>query len=237
MFAFAQNYTAARITDLDVPIVRLTDAAAWDRGFRRFGDRQSRVRMKVHGKNILYFPFFDAGEFKERPRLYGIRFLAPWADLLSEPAFWANRKRYAFTTDVGNVRGNMHIHGLLVTSPLWRVTDVAADGQSAHMTSRLEFWRYPDLMAQSTFAHEYEMTYSLADGALQMKTTIANLSADPMPVVMGYHSFFQIPGYPARRVGGAHAGAHPRDSRRTQHSDRRDGCRPAGSERFTGDGL
>jgi aldose 1-epimerase len=196
MIAFAQNYTAARITDHEVPIVRLTDASHGVEVSVAPGIGNRAYEMKVHGKNILYFPFADVGEFQKRPRLCGIPFLAPWADLLSEPAFWANGKRYAFNMDLGNVRGNMPIHGLLVTSPLWKVTEVAADARSAHVTSRLEFWRHPDLIAQWPFAHEYEMTYSLADGALEVKTTIANLSTEPMPVVIGYHSFFQIPDIP-----------------------------------------
>ncbi len=73
---------------------------------------------------------------------------------------------------------------------------MAADSQSAHVTSRLQFWKYPDLMAQWPFAQEYEVTYSLADGVLEVKTTITNLSADPMPVIIGFHPFFQIPGIP-----------------------------------------
>jgi aldose 1-epimerase len=97
---------------------------------------------------------------------------------------------------LGNVRGERPIHGLVTSSPLWQVKEVAADAQSAHVSSRLEFWRYPDLMAQWPFAHEYEMTYSLADGVLEVKTTITNLSTDPMPVVIGFHPFFQIPGIP-----------------------------------------
>ena len=32
------------------------------------------------------------------------------------------------------------IHGMLTASPLWQVTEAAADAQSAHVTSRLEFW-------------------------------------------------------------------------------------------------
>ncbi len=115
---------------------------------------------------------------------------------MNEPAFWANGKKYVFNMELGNVRGNMPSHGFLVTSPLWKVTQVAADARSAHVTSRLEFWKYPDLMAQWPFAHEYEMTYSLSDGELEVKTTIVNLSTDAMPVVIGYHSLFQIPDVP-----------------------------------------
>ena len=117
MTSFAQNYTAERTTDHGVPIVRLTDAA---RGVEvsivpSIGNRA--YEMKVHGKNILYFPQADVAEYQTRPRLSGIPFLAPWADLLNQPAFWANGKKYSFNMGLGNVRGDMPIHGLLITSP------------------------------------------------------------------------------------------------------------------------
>ena len=195
MVAHAQNYKVERVAE-PVQVIRLTDAAhgvevsvAPEIGNRAY-------EMKVHGSNILYFPFTDVAEFQKRPRLCGIPFLAPWADLLDEPGFWANGKHYLFNMGLGNVRGNMPIHGLLVTSPLWHVTDVAADAKSAHVTSRLEFWKYPDLVAQWPFAHEYEVTYSLSNGELEVRTTILNRGADAMPIAIGYHSFFQIPDVP-----------------------------------------
>jgi aldose 1-epimerase len=194
--AFAQNYTAEKTSDHGVPIVRLSDA--------KNGVEVSVVPsmgnlvygMKVHGKNILYFPFDDLSEFVKKPKMSGIPFLAPWADLLDEQAFWANGKRYGFNMSLGNVRGVMPGHGFLLNSPLWEITELAADSRSAHLTSRFQFWKYPDLMAQWPFAQEYEVTYSLADGVLEVKTTITNLSADPMPVTIGFHPFFQIPGIP-----------------------------------------
>ncbi|HEY2012578.1 MAG TPA: aldose 1-epimerase [Bryobacteraceae bacterium] len=194
--ASAQNYKAEQVSDHDVPIVRLIDRAH-DVEVSMVPSIGNRAyEMKVHGKNILYFPYADVSEFQKRPRLCGIPFLAPWADLLNEPAFYANGKKYTFNMGLGNVRGNMPIHGLLVNSPLWHVTEVSADEHSAHVTSRLEFWKDPDLMAQWPFAHEYEMTYSLADGVLEVKTSVTNLSVEAMPLVLGYHSFFQIPDIP-----------------------------------------
>jgi aldose 1-epimerase len=196
MSGSAQSYKAEQITDHGITVVRLTDVSrdVVVSIVPSVGNRG--CEMKVRGKNILYFPYADAGEFQARPRLSGIPFLAPWADLLDEPAFWANGKRYVFNMGLGNVRGSRPIHGLLTTSPLWRVTDVAADERSARITSRLEFWKYPDLVAQWPFAHEYEMTYSLIGGALEVKTTITNLSSEAMPVVIGFHPFFQIPDTP-----------------------------------------
>lgn len=193
----AQNYRAERTVDHGVSVVRLIDRA---RGVEvaiapEIGNRA--YEMKVHGKNILHFPLADVGELRKRPgTLCGIPFLAPWADLMDEQAFWANGKRYRFNMELGNVRGAMPGHGLLTASPLWRVTGVKADRRAAQVSSRLEFWKYPDLMAQWPFAHEYEMTYRLAGGILEVKTAITNLSAGAMPLAIGYHPYFQIPDVP-----------------------------------------
>jgi aldose 1-epimerase len=92
--AFAQNYTAEKTSDHGVPIVRLSDAknAVEISVVPSVGNLV--YQMKVHGKNILYFPFDDLSEFVKKPKMSGIPFLAPWADLLDEQAFWANGKRY-----------------------------------------------------------------------------------------------------------------------------------------------
>jgi aldose 1-epimerase len=81
---------------------------------------------------------------------------------------------------------------MLTASPLWEVVDLGANDHSAHVTSRLQFWKYPDLMANWPFAHEYEMTYTVADGVLKVTTTVKNLSAKPMPVVLGFHPYFRL---------------------------------------------
>lgn len=192
----AQNYTAIQTTDHGVPVVRLADA--------EHGVEVSIVpsigniayEMKVHGKNILYFPDADLSEFQQKPTLAGIPFLAPWGNRLDQQAFWANGKKYAFDMAAGNVHGVNPIHGLLSASSYWRVTEVKADVHSAHVTSKLEFWKYPELTRQWPFAHEYEMTYALANGELQVNIAVTNLSAEPMPLAIGFHPYFRIPDAP-----------------------------------------
>lgn len=190
------HYKAERTTDHGVDIVRLLDVAHGAEVIVVPSIGNRAVQMKVHGKDILYFQNTDMGDFKAAPRMSSIPFLAPWADLLDEQGFWANGKHYHFNMDLGNVQGNMPGHGFLMTTPLWQVTQVAADKHSAHMTSRLEFWKYPDMMAQWPFAQEYEMTYSLADGALEVKLAVTNLSTESIPIVLGFHPYFQIPDVP-----------------------------------------
>ena len=67
------------------------------------------------------------------------------------------------------------------------MTTLEGGGESARVTSRLEFWRYPDLMAQFPFPHTLEMTYRLANGAVDVETVLDNHGRDPMPVAVGYH--------------------------------------------------
>ena len=65
-----------------------------------------------------------------------------------------------------------------------------ADGASAWVTSRLEFFRQPAWMAQFPFAHTIEMTHRLKNGALEIAAALHNLSAEPMPVAIGFHPYF-----------------------------------------------
>lgn len=64
------------------------------------------------------------------------------------------------------------------------------------MTSRLEFWKYPEWMAQFPFAHSYEMTYRLKDGVLEVDTAVENLSNSVMPVSLAFHPYFTLQGVP-----------------------------------------
>ena len=54
-------------------------------------------------------------------------------------------------------------------------------------------------MAQFPFAHTIEMTHRLSGGVLEVRTTIENHSTDPMPLVIGFHPWYQIPETPRDR--------------------------------------
>jgi aldose 1-epimerase len=47
-------------------------------------------------------------------------------------------------------------------------------------------------MKQWPFAHTIELTYRLEKGELEVRTTITNLSAEAMPVAIGFHPYFQL---------------------------------------------
>lgn len=147
--------------------------------------------MKVRGQNVLHFPYESLDAFKARPGLAGIPFLGPWANRLDEQAFYANGKKYAFNMSLGNVRGEIPIHGFLTQVP-WEVLELKADKNSAWLTSRLEFYRHPDWMDQFPFAQVLELTQRLHDGILEVHIKIQNLSTDPLPVAIGFHPYYQL---------------------------------------------
>ena len=96
----------------------------------------------------------SVSEFKARPGLSGIPFLGPWANRLDEPAFYANGTRHAFDLELGNIRGGpIPIHGFVTTTDRWQVIQIESDASGAWVTSRLDFYRYPEWIRQWPFAH------------------------------------------------------------------------------------
>jgi len=188
-------YKSERAQDHGVEIVRLTDAAnnVEVRIAPSVGNRA--YEMNVNGRNILHMPAASIAELHE---MSGIPFLAPWANRIPH-GFHANGKWFPWNESLGNLRmlqPHVAIHGVLPASSLWQITEANADANAAWLTSRLEFWRYPALMANWPFAHEYEMTYRLANGELETSIAVRNLSTEPMPIAIGFHPYFRLPGVP-----------------------------------------
>ena len=183
----AAQYSARR----DGDVVRLEDARTGTVVSIAPSLGDMAFEMKVKGHEILHFPYASLDEFRARPGLAGVPLLAPWANRLDEQAFYANGRKYAFDMELGNVRGAHPIHGFLRAAS-WEVVEVKADSQAAWVTSRLEFFRQPDWMAQFPFAHTLEITYRLDRGMLEVDTRINNLSAEPMPVAIGFHPYLKL---------------------------------------------
>jgi aldose 1-epimerase len=149
--------------------------------------------MRVKGQNVLRFPFASIDDFRAKPTgLHGIPLLAPWANRLDEQAFYANGKRYAFDMQLGNVTGAIPIHGFMSRTDQWQVVEVKQDGKAAWATSRLETAKQPSWMKQWPFPHTIDMTYRLQEGVLEVFTKVTNHAAEPMPVSLGYHPYYQL---------------------------------------------
>jgi aldose 1-epimerase len=187
------DYSARETAAGGVAIVELRDAATTLSIAPGVGN--IAYEWLVRGRNYLHFPYASAGEFAARPRLCGVPFLAPWANRLDGDTYWANGKRYQLNPALGNLRrdGNQKpIHGLISFTNLWKLVEAGSDEASAWATSRLEFGRHADLLAQFPWAHTITMTYRLRGGAVEVETAIENHAAEPMPVAVGFHPYFRL---------------------------------------------
>jgi aldose 1-epimerase len=150
-------------------------------------------RMTVKGQDVIRRTWTSLDEIRPRMGLNGIPLLWPYANRLDEQAFYANGQKYTFDPGLGNTgRGAVPIHGFLTNATAWRVIEAKADGKSAWVTSKLDFFRIPQYMKQFPFSHTLTMTYRLQDGALEVRTRIDSLTAEPMPVAIGFHPYFQL---------------------------------------------
>jgi len=191
----AANYTIEKKTVDSVEVYILRDLARATEVRVAPSVGNNSYEMTVKGKRVFWSPYQSVGQFAARPVHLGNPLLWPWANRIDGTAYFFNGKKYVLNTELGNVRpgpNNTPIHGLLTFWKEWTVKHATADAKSAVLTSRLEYWRYPSLMAQFPFAHNFEMTYRLRDGALEVETVIENLGVEAMPVSLGYHPYFQV---------------------------------------------
>jgi aldose 1-epimerase len=191
----AADFSALTTTIDGIRVVRLLDEKRRIEVSIAVTLGNNAYEMTVNGKNVFWRPAATLAEWRAKPRLSGNPFMAPWANRLDQDAFFANGKKFLLNDALGNLRrdaNKLPIHGLLLFSPHWEVVSLGADERSARVTSRLDFSRYPDLMAQFPFAHRIEMTYVLEDGHLEVVTRLENHAAEPMPVSVGYHPYFQV---------------------------------------------
>ena len=193
--ASAANYSAEKTNVDGLEVVRLTDAAHHTEVSVLPSVGNMAYEMKVNGHNVFWWPSKTLQDFKAKPGFAGNPFLAPWANRLDEDAFWANGKKYTLNTGLGNLnrdQNQLPIHGLVSYASQWQVAAVTSDDKAAQVTSRLEFWKYPEWMAQFPFAQTMEMTYRLSKGILEVRTVIENHSSEPLPIAIGFHPYFQI---------------------------------------------
>ena len=181
------RYTVRTLGD----VVQLQDARA-DMKVSVLTPVSNAYEIVVKGRNVLRMTIQSVDDMRARPGLNGIPLLAPFANRLDETAFYANGQKFNFDMELGNVRGPLPIHGYLSGASAWKVIESKADARGAWVTSRLDFYRIPAYMKQFPFAHTLTMTYRLADGRLEVRTRIDNLSNDPMPVAIGFHPYFQL---------------------------------------------
>jgi aldose 1-epimerase len=151
-------------------------------------------QFKVRGKDVL-IPVESFQDYLEKHTFgWGIPFLAPWANRIDNDYYYFEGKKYLLNDSLGNIIRDdfkQPLHGLLVYEARWEVVKTGgSDVDGAFVVSRLEFYKYPDLLAQFPFAQVYEITYRLKEGELGCSTRVTNLGNSDLPVHFAFHPYF-----------------------------------------------
>lgn len=138
------------------------------------------LENKALGVNILRQPDYSAGI--DNPFLYGMPILFP-VNRISGGKFRFENREYTFP--INEPQTGCHLHGDLHTQP-FAVTEKRSDGISC---------RYCRAAEREGFPHSYtvEISYLLSENGLEIKTDITNNSSLNMPLMLGFHTTFNIP--------------------------------------------
>jgi aldose 1-epimerase len=175
--------------------IRLADQEA-DLGVSIVPEIGNNAFEMIHrGRDFLWRPESSLRSLRDKKLLFGIPFLAPWANRLDQDRYWVNRTPYLINRELGNIREdptNQPIHGLLIFEP-WEVASASADATCARLTCRYDFTARPKSMAQFPFAHQLEMTHMVRDGRLHVSVRMTSQSDEPIAVAIGFHPYFTLP--------------------------------------------
>ena len=230
VFAAAPAYRAERAGE----VVRLEDARGADGRVDHAVVGNKAFEMKVKGQNVLLFPVcIGRGLQGQRRR----RFQRDTVSRsVGEQARRAGvlRERPAVCVRHGAWQRPRRDPDSRVSDDTnqWQVVEVKADGKSAWVTSRLEFYRNPAWMKQFPFAHTIEMTYRLQDGVLEVTNEDrkpehgADAGGDRLPSLLSADRFH------ARRLDGLGRREDAVAAGAEQDPDRRDASRSRSCSRI-----
>ena len=124
--------------------------------------------------------------YVERGSTFGIPFLYPWANRLSQRRFELGGR----TLDLQDARGDENgipIHGLLAASPDWTVHDASETTLVARHA-----WDDDRRLEQFPFPHQVELSVALGEAGLTVTTTVTPTADVAVPVAFGFHPYLNL---------------------------------------------
>jgi galactose mutarotase-like enzyme len=136
-------------------------------------------------------------DYAEKGATMGIPLLHPWANRLADFDYAVGGHHVRLSPQDPIVLCDEHgvpIHGLLPGRRRWTVREAG----EARLVAELDFASDRALLAAFPFPHVLGLDVRLAEGALEIATTVAAAGAEPVPVAFGWHPYLRLPGVPRR---------------------------------------
>lgn len=127
----------------------------------------------------------------------GLPILYPWANRLSTNTFDADGALVDLDPEAAGVRldpNGLPIHGLLAAHPDWEILSETGD----ELLVAFDFAAHPELLASFPFPHTVEVSVTLRNRTLTVRTAVAATSDVAVPLCFGFHPYLQLPGVPRR---------------------------------------
>lgn len=131
----------------------------------------------------------DPALFGDNPDYAGT-FMFPWPSRIKDGVYTFQGETYQLP--VNEPARNTAIHGIVHHEPFEVAGEWASTGVSAGL--RLTY-RHDGSYPGYPFPFDFEVRYELlADGKLEIEISATNTGTETMPVALGWHPYFQLPG-------------------------------------------
>lgn len=156
------------------------------------GSNVYRVWDKIAERDVVRVPdSLDA--LRQKPVHYGIPLLLP-PSRIRGATFPFNGKTYHMEP---NTPDGHHIHGFVLSRP-WRVTETAADGDTASITTEFRTADFPEVLAQYPHDMTIRLHTEIRGASLTQTISFRNGSEEPAPFGFGTHTWFLLDGEPEK---------------------------------------
>lgn len=127
--------------------------------------------------------------FKQRPLNYGIPVLFP-PNRYEDGKFQLNHRTYRFP--INEPQTHNYSHGFLFNTP-WEVISYGSEKEESFV--ELSHQVNPHHAVYMHFPHTFTISlrYSLSVTGLKQQVAITNYGEEPMPVMLGFHTAFNVP--------------------------------------------
>ncbi|MCL6454582.1 MAG: aldose 1-epimerase [Alicyclobacillus sp.] len=153
---------------------------------------------RVHGLKFLRTPV-DVAAIRSNPVEYGIPVLFP-PNRYEDGTFTLAGRTYQFP--ITEPATHNHIHGFFTEIP-WEVTDIGgaespvarceAPGNEAHVELTQRVGRGHPVFQWFPHTFTIRLRYTLRSQGLEQRVTVENQGQDAMPLMLGFHTTFNVP--------------------------------------------
>jgi galactose mutarotase-like enzyme len=133
--------------------------------------------------------------YAEAGSTMGIPLLHPWANRLADFGYEIGGRSVRLDRESPLVVRDEHglpMHGLLPGRRRWSVRE----SSETRLVAELDFTSDAELLAAFPFPHVLELDAWLAEGALEIATTIRAAGEDAVPIAFGWHPYLRLPDVP-----------------------------------------